>query len=143
VDAFGWPSVFLINLPIAALTVVMAIAFVPESRGGDSKAPLDWTGAALAAVGLGLFTFGLVRASEAGADAVSWTAIAGGVAIFAGFVAWEARTPHPMAPLSLFRSRTFSGANLLTLALYSALSRNNRAVLRLLLGAECPHAPCS
>ena len=122
VDAFGWPSVFLINLPIAALTVAMAIAFVPESRGGDSKAPLDWTGAALAAVGLGLFTFGLVRASEDGADGLTWAAVFGGLAIFAGFVAWEARTPHPMAPLSLFRSRTFSGANLLTLALYSALA---------------------
>jgi EmrB/QacA subfamily drug resistance transporter len=122
VDAFGWPSVFLINLPIAAATVLMALAFVPESRGGDAEGGLDWTGAALAAAGLGGFTFGLVGLSEGGGGALNWAALVLGTALFAGFIVWEGRTPHPMAPLRLFRSRTFSGVNLLTFFLYAALA---------------------
>ena len=120
VDAFGWEAIFLINVPVAAVTVLMAIAFVPESRGGE-KGGLDWTGAGLAAVGLGLFAYGLVRVAEAGADAVSWGALAAGTAVFAGFVAWEARSRQPMVPLGLFRSRTFSGVNLATVLLYAGL----------------------
>lgn len=120
VDAFGWESVFLINIPIAAATVLLAVLFVPESRGGE-KGGLDWTGAALAAGGLGLLAFGLVRVSETGVDGLGLGAMIAGGAVFAGFVGWEARSTQPMAPLELFRSRTFSGVNLVTVLLYAGL----------------------
>jgi EmrB/QacA subfamily drug resistance transporter len=120
VDAFGWEWVFLINVPIAALTVLLAVLVVPESRGGE-KGGLDWTGAGLAATGLGLFAYGLVRLADGG-SAVAVSAILAGLAVFAGFVAWEARSTQPMAPLGLFRSRTFSGVNLVTAFLYAGLT---------------------
>lgn len=121
IDAFGWPSVFLINLPIAAAAVLLAVLFVPESRGGEETSALDSTGAALAAAGLGLLAYGLVRVSEQGADGLVWGALAAGGGASAAFLAWEARARAPMVPLGLFRSRTFAGVNGVTALLYAAL----------------------
>jgi EmrB/QacA subfamily drug resistance transporter len=122
VDAFGWPSVFLVNLPVAAAAVLLAVAFVPESRGGGGRrVPLDWTGAALATAGLGAFAFGLVRLSEGQTDGAAWGALAAGLAVFAAFLLHERRASGPMVPLGLFRSRTFSGVNAVTALLYAGL----------------------
>ena len=122
VDAFGWPSVFLVNLPVAAAAVLLAVAFVPESRGGeDRRIPLDWPGAALATAGLGAFAYGLVRLSEGLADAAASGAVIAGLVVFAAFLLRERRARGPMVPLGLFRSRTFSGVNAVTALLYAGL----------------------
>lgn len=122
VDAVSWRAIFLINLPIAAATVWLTLKAVPESRDPEVQ-HLDWRGATLAAAGLGALTWGLTAAGERGwASPPVWTALVAGVAILAGFVALQGRETHPMMPLSLYRSPTFSGANLLTLALYFGLT---------------------
>lgn len=122
VDHVSWRAIFLINLPLAAATVWLALAAVRESRD-PQVARLDWLGAALAATGLGAVTWGLTAAGERGWGSVAvWGALGAGAALLAAFVASQARGEHPMMPLSLYRSRTFSGANLLTLALYFALT---------------------
>ncbi|UAL10405.1 MFS transporter [Caulobacter segnis] len=122
VDAVSWRAIFLINLPIAAATVWLALKAVPESRDPDVD-HLDWRGAILAAAGLGVLTWGLTAAGERGWHSPAvWSALVAGVAILAGFVLAQARETHPMMPLSLYRSPTFSGANLLTLALYFGLT---------------------
>ncbi len=122
VDAVSWRAVFLINLPIAAATVWLTLKAVPESRDPDVD-HLDWRGAVLAAGGLGALTWGLTSAGAQGWKSPAvWTALLAGVAILIGFVVLQGRETHPMMPLSLFRSRTFSGANLLTLALYFGLT---------------------
>ena len=80
-------------------------------------------GALLATLGLGALSLGLIRSAAAGlGDAGVLAALACGLALLVAFVLHEARTPHPMMPTSLFRSRTFAGANAMTLLLYGALT---------------------
>lgn len=122
VDAVSWRAIFLINLPIAAATVWLTLKAVPESRDPDVQR-LDWRGAVLAAAGLGALTWGLTAAGAQGwRSAAVWSALVAGAAILTGFVLLQGRETHPMMPLSLYRSSTFSGANLLTLALYFGLT---------------------
>jgi len=122
VDHHSWRWVFFLNLPLAAAVLALAAWRVPESRDPQASSRLDWTGAALATLGLSGVTYGLIELPEKGAvGASAWLALGAGVSLLAGFAAVEARSPDAMMPLGLFRSRTFAGANLLTLCLYAAL----------------------
>jgi EmrB/QacA subfamily drug resistance transporter len=120
-DHADWRFIFWINVPLAALTVLVALRAVPESRDPEARG-LDGLGALLAVGGLGAVTWGLTAAPDLG-----WThpgvlaGLAGGAILLAGFLWAEARERHPMMPLGLFRSSVFSGINLLTLLLYFAL----------------------
>ncbi len=121
-DHVSWRWVFFLNVPLAAAVILISLRFVPESRDGEAAKGTDWAGAALATLGLGGLTFGLIESSRLGwSDPRVWGALIVGVAASAAFLAVEARVASPMMPLSLFRSRTFTGANLLTLWLYAAL----------------------
>jgi EmrB/QacA subfamily drug resistance transporter len=121
VDAVSWRAIFFINVPLAAVTLAIAFAHVPESRD-DADAPLDWRGGLLATVGLAALAYGLTAASQRGwADAAVLASLVAGAVALAAFVWWEARAPAPMLPLTLFDSPIFTGANLLTLLLYFAL----------------------
>lgn len=124
VDAVSWRAIFFINLPLALLTLWLARGALPADRAapGEEGGPLDWAGAATAALGFGLLTWGMIGASERGMDAGVAAAMAGGILCLAAFLRIERRAADPMLPPSLFRSRVFSGANLLTLLLYAALS---------------------
>jgi predicted MFS family arabinose efflux permease len=96
---------------------------VPESRDKNHHGHLDYLGAALATIGLGGVVDGLIESPRVGFS--NWMvlmSLVGGLISLALFVFNEARTKNPMVPLDLFRSRDFSGANLLTLFLYAALS---------------------
>jgi EmrB/QacA subfamily drug resistance transporter len=119
VEQISWRAVFFINVPLAAAVVWLTLRHVPESRNEGLVGGLDWAGAALACLGLGAITFALIEASRAG-EVVAGAAVTGVVAL-AAFVLVEARSRYPMVPLGLFRSRTFSGANLITLFLYAGL----------------------
>jgi EmrB/QacA subfamily drug resistance transporter len=111
IDSVSWRFAFLVNVPLAAV-VAVASARVPESTG-VSAGRLDLAGALLASAGLALTTYGLIE-EEAVVTVV-------GLAVLAAFLVVEARAAHPMLPLGLFRSRQFSGANAMTLAVYAAL----------------------
>jgi EmrB/QacA subfamily drug resistance transporter len=123
IEAVSWRLVFFINLPLAVAVVAIAVRHVPESRDETVSGRLDYPGAALITLGLTGLTFGLIRAGSAG-----WTApavlgaLAGGVVLLGLFLVVEARTPHPMLPLGLFRSRQFSAANAVTFVVYAALA---------------------
>jgi EmrB/QacA subfamily drug resistance transporter len=122
VDHASWRWVFFLNLPLALAVVLIALRYVPESRDPEAPERLDVAGAALATLGLGGVTFGLIESSHLGwGDPRVLGALALGAASLAGFLWVEAHAPAPMMPLSLFRSRPFAGANLLTLWLYAAL----------------------
>jgi len=122
VDQAGWRWVFLINAPVAAIAVLLALAAIPESRDRTARPP-DWTGAALAVAGLGLLGFSLSGAVEWGLTSVRFFAtLAAALAALGLFVFVERRARAPMLPLGMFRDRAFSGVNLLTVALYFALS---------------------
>jgi EmrB/QacA subfamily drug resistance transporter len=119
IEHLSWRWVFFINLPLAVLVVVISLARVPESRDEEMVQRLDGWGAALATVGLCGITFALIEAGRGGERAL----VAGvvGVLALACFFVVESRSSAPMLPLGLFRSRSFSGANLMTLFLYGAL----------------------
>lgn len=117
-----WRAVFFINVPLAAIALYTLVRHVPESRAERAEGRLDIPGAALATIGLAALTFGFLQAPDYGlSDARVLGALALGVVALVAFLMVEARSPNPMMPLRLFRSHTFSGANLLTLFLYAAL----------------------
>lgn len=122
VDNVSWRWVFYINIPPALLVLVILYLRVPESRDATRGVRLDWIGAALATVGLGAVVLGLIEAGHKGfADPLAVSALILGALSLAGFILVEWRGDAPMMPLALFRSPSFSGANLLTLLLYAAL----------------------
>jgi EmrB/QacA subfamily drug resistance transporter len=122
VDHVSWRWIFLINPFLALPAIWIALRHVPESRDPEAAPGLDWRGATLAFAGLGALVFGLIALPTAGwRDGMVIASLAGGVVLLAAFVWEEARSPHPMMPLALFRSAMFSGVNLLTLLLYAAL----------------------
>lgn len=120
VDAASWRIVFLINLPLALL-VLYSLRHVPDSAPTASNQRPDLLGSALAIVGLGALTYGLILGGEIGLNL--WPLLSTGLGLLglAAFVWWEATAAAPMLPLNLFRSAAFSGTNLLTFLLYGAL----------------------
>ena len=120
VDHTSWRWVFFINLPLALATLAITFWRVPESRNQQLGRGLDWLGALLATVSLAGITFALIEANRTSAIVVA--AVAVGALAFFALLFVESRVSHPMLPLRLFRSLTFSGANLLTLLLYTALN---------------------
>lgn len=122
VDAVSWRAIFLINLPIGAFVVVMARQHVPETRDVGSAGPLDLRGALLAVLGLAGTTYALIQGPDRGASAVILLAGGGGVLALVAFMVDQWRSPHPMMPLTMFSSRQFSAANLVTFVVYAALS---------------------
>jgi EmrB/QacA subfamily drug resistance transporter len=122
VDHASWRWIFLINPIIALPTIALTLRHVPESRDAEADPRLDWPGALTAIAGIGSVVFGLIALSDLG-----WTdmrvigSIVGGALVLALFVWIEARSPAPMMPLDVFRSRIFTGINILTLLLYGAL----------------------
>src|SRR6058998_2496177 len=122
IEHVSWRWAFYVNLPIAVAVLGMLFWRVPESRNPKASGSLDWAGAALVTVGLGGIVYGLVESSRLGwREPRVWGALAGGVAALLTFATVQARSRFPMVPLALFRSRSFTGANVLTLFLYGAL----------------------
>ena len=125
IEHVSWRAVFFINLPLALIVLVLVYLHVPESRDEESKG-LDWLGALLATVSLGAIVYGLIESSRRGFGdpAIAGSLVFGVLAVLL-FLFVEARlgkAGNPMLPLKLFRSTNFSGANLLTLFLYTAMS---------------------
>ena len=121
IEHASWRWVFFINIPLAALVIAISLWHLPENRDSNAKR-VDWLGATAATLGLGGVIYGLIESTSLGWNhpRVLVNLIAGFFCL-AGFIFVEARANSPMVPLALFASRSFSGANLLTLFLYAAL----------------------
>lgn len=120
VEFASWRWAFLVNLPIAVVTVWIARVAIPESRDEAAPDRFDVTGAILAAVALGVTTYGLIQSGALGSV---WTAVlvVAGLMVGGAFVAVERHSSQPMVPLSLFASRQFTAANGMTLLVYATL----------------------
>ena len=122
IDVFGWREIFLLNIPLAIGAAGLALVYIRDPVSNE-QTPIDLAGALLAAVSLGLLTWGLtVCAGRGGWSAEAIAALAAGVVLFAVFlwVEWR-RGNKAMMPLALFRSSDFVGLSILTLLLYGAL----------------------
>ena len=117
VEYASWRWIFLINAPLAVLTVWLAQTHVPETRDPRPPGRFDVTGAVLATLALGGVTYALIEWGDAAALGAGLLGVLAGV----GFVVAEKREREPMLPLGLFASRTFSAANAMTLLVYAAL----------------------
>ena len=122
VEEVSWRAAFLINPLLAAVAIPIALWHVPESRDPEAH-NLDLVGAVLATTGLAGLVYGLIESSAWGLGAPRvLVALTVGLIGLASFIWVERRVKDPMVPPSLFRSRTFDGANLVTLLFYMALT---------------------
>lgn len=123
VQAASWRWVFLINAPLALLVVVAGARHIPETRDPRAVRGFDVAGVVTAAAALAGLTYGFTAWPDKGGGSPQVLLSLGvGVVALAAFVVVERRSPHPMLPLEIFRSRPFTAANLVTFAVYAALS---------------------
>jgi len=121
VEHASWRWAFFINLPIAAVVIALSLWRIPRSRS-VMAAHIDWVGTLLAALGLGGLVFGFLESANLGwRNHLVFGALIIGFVCLIALILVEARAVSPMLPLALFKSRAFSGANLLTLFLYSGI----------------------
>ena len=120
--AASWRWIFLINIPFVLLTLYLIKRAVPHMASARAGTKVDFGGAALCGLGLGGLVYALVEQPRLGwgSPAVLVTLL-GGIASLVAFVIHERRTPSPMMPLELFRSRNFAVGNIATLTMYAGL----------------------
>ncbi|MEO3827173.1 DHA2 family efflux MFS transporter permease subunit [Actinomadura sp. B10D3] len=110
-EAFGWPAIFLVNVPIGAVLLALGLRVLGESRNPSAPA-IDVPGTVLSVLGVGALTFGMIEGGSRG-----WTSplilggFAAGVMLLAAFIVVEGRRATPMLPLRLFRQRLFTVSN--------------------------------
>jgi EmrB/QacA subfamily drug resistance transporter len=120
VEYASWRWVFFINLPLAALAVVLARAGRCREREHPDRRRLDIPGAVLVGVGLGLLTYALVQGQETSFAEVWWAFVGAAAALF-GFTVVERRVAAPILPFDLFRRRAFTAVNAATFLVYGGL----------------------
>ncbi|GAB2628080.1 MFS transporter [Paractinoplanes abujensis] len=110
-EHFWWGSIFLLNVPIALLGIVAALAVIPESRGTAGRP--DLLGALLSTIGMAALVWGVISTAQSGwASASTLGGFAVAAVALTAFGLWERRVAEPMLPLKLFRDRNFAGASL-------------------------------
>lgn len=111
VDAFGWPAIFLVNVPIGAVLLLAGLRILAESRNPGAPA-VDIPGTVLSVLGVGALTYGLIEGGSRGwTSPVILGAFAAAVVMLALFVVVEGRAATPMLPLRLFRQQLFTVSN--------------------------------
>ena len=123
VDVTSWRWIFIINIPLVVAALVLSRVAVPGRRVHPGEGRIDWAGAALAALGLGGISFGLIELPVLGSSSLAVIgSLVAGTVIFVLFVVHEARAAAPMLPVTLFRRRNFSVANGQTFIMYGGIA---------------------
>jgi EmrB/QacA subfamily drug resistance transporter len=122
-DALSWEWVFFVNVPVGVIALILALRFVPESRAEDRRGGFDLIGAFLVTSGLVLLTYAIVKAQDFGWGSGKTLGLgAGALALLVAFGAVQNRRAAPLVRLSIFRTRTLSTANVVTLLLLSGMN---------------------
>ncbi|HEX8966919.1 MAG TPA: MFS transporter [Chloroflexota bacterium] len=122
VDTLSWRAAFLVNLPLVAVAVWATLRHVSESRDAQASGAFDWLGAAVVALAVGGLSFGAIYGQQRDwRDPFAFVALGVGVIATVAFPVLMARSPCPLVPLDLFRSRNFTVTNISTLLIYGAL----------------------
>jgi MFS family permease len=121
IDAVSWRWIFLVNIPLILLCISFTHKGVKESKAEETRT-IDFAGAGLAALSLAGITYGLIEGPVNKWGLGSIVPLVLGMFFAFVFLWYERRSKDPMVELSLFRSRNFAGSNLMTLAMYGALS---------------------
>ena len=120
-DAASWRWIFLVNIPIIIICLLIALPSIKDSRDEEPR-KVDWLGAGLAAAALTGITYGLIQGPSQSWPLIDVLALAAGLVIFGLFILTELKIKDPMIRMSLFKSRNFTGSNLMTFCMYGALS---------------------
>ena len=121
IEHASWRWAFFLNVPLAVAVIALSLWRVPESKG-ETRTHVDLAGALLVTAGLTGLTYGFIESSSQGWTNTSvWGALVVGGTCLVYFRYFEDHASSPMVPFDLFRSSDFTGANLLTFFLYSAL----------------------
>jgi EmrB/QacA subfamily drug resistance transporter len=126
-EAFSWPAIFVINIPIGLAIVLFSSRLVPEGRSEVENRHFDLPGAVMVTLGMTALTYGIVTT-----DRLSWGSpgvlgpVAAGAALLIAFALYEARLTRnplrvPLMPLSVFRLRNLRAANFVIFMLYAAI----------------------
>lgn len=122
-EHISWRWVFFINIPISILVIATLIKFVPEINNERSSSKIDLFGGILITLSLGAIVFGLIESSNHGfGNPFIIPSMLAGVCLFIVFIIYERRIQNPLVSLNLFKNRVFTGGNIITFFLYSALS---------------------
>ncbi len=122
VQTFGWPSIFYINLPLGLLALFITARFVPETKNEEQRS-IDYLGTTSIFLGLLGTTYALITGPTLGwQQPTVVVSLIGGILFSIAFVVIELKTKDPLIPLEIFHSPLVTGANLVTLFLYFALS---------------------
>jgi len=110
VEGLSWQAIFWLNVPVAVVSIALVVVALPESYG--RRQPLSWPAVLVSGAGVLAVTWGVVRGNDDGwASGRVVGALAGGAVLLVVFVVQQTRTAHPLVPLRLFSSRSFSAAN--------------------------------
>ena len=121
-QGIDWHWIFFVNIPIGIATAVLALRLVDKDEGIGLDRGADVLGASLVTVALMLGVYTILEAGDYGWGSLrtlGFGAIA--LALLAAFVARQARTPNPLVPLRMFRSRNVTGANLVQMLMVAGL----------------------
>lgn len=122
VDSVGWRSIFWVNLPVGLAALVLTLRYIPESRAEHPRRP-DPVGQLLVVALLGSVTYGIIEAPSAGWGSPTVLGCAGlAVAALVGLLAYEPRRDEPLIDPRFFRSAPFSGATVIAVSAFAALS---------------------
>ena len=122
VDGISWRAAFFLNLPLIAVAAYATLTFVAESRDENATGQFDWLGAAVVFLAVGGLSFGAIIGQQQNwHGAVAYIALVVGAISAVAFPFLMRRSPHPLVPLELFRSRNFTVTNISTLVIYGAL----------------------
>jgi EmrB/QacA subfamily drug resistance transporter len=125
-EAFSWPAIFVINVPIGIAIVLFSAKLIPEGRSEVENRHFDLSGAVLVTLGMIALTYGIVTTDRLGWGSLGVLGpVAAGVALLAAFGIYESRlTRHPrrvpLMPMSVFGLRNLRAANLVVFLLYAA-----------------------